>query len=402
MEVTRTFAMVALVALGLALVCFGADWPQFRGPLGSGISLETGINKDWAHRLPTELWRVPLTDEGYGGPAVADGRVFTMDHQGAEDIVRALDLATGQEIWRFAYPDADAPNYGFTRSTPTIAGGKVYTVSRLGKVHCLDAQTGVVVWSRDLVGDLGGLRPEWDYAASPVLDGQALIVCPGGPNGTVATLDRDTGETIWQGGGDDVPGYATPVVAEIQGVKQYVVFTGVSLIGLDAGSGQLLWRHPWETSYQVNAATPLVEGDRVFITSNYRRGCAMLQITPAGPQVLWENTELQAHFNSPVGFGGHIYGTTDPGDLVCLDPNTGAALWRQPGFEKGGLCLVDGVLIVLDGRGGDCVMVSATPDGYRELGRFRPLGGQSWVAPIVADGKLIVRNNQTLACFDLM
>ena len=391
-----------MLCLCVSVAALAADWPQFRGPLGIGIALDKGINKNWAQKPPSELWRVAMGDDGYAGPAVAGGKVFIIDHQGDQDVVRALDLATGQEVWSLSHPDAAKANYGFSRSTPTISEGKVYTLHRLGLIHCLDEQTGAEIWSRNIQTDFGGKKPEWDYAMSPVLDGNTLILCPGGDNAAVVALDKNTGETIWQGGGSDIPGYSTPVVAEIQGVKQYVVFTGVSLVGVAANGGQLLWRFPWQTTHDVNAAMPLVEDNFVFITSGYGHGCAMLEITPQGPQARWQNKEIQAQFSSPVAFGGHIYGVGDPGFLVCLDPRTGAAVWKQQGFEKGGLCAVDGVLLVMAGDRGDLVMVNATPNGYEELGRFQPLGGQSWTAPIVADGKLIVRNKQALACLDLM
>jgi len=218
----------------------------------------------------------------------------------------------------------------------------------------------------------------------------------------VAALNAATGETIWKGGGNDIPGYATPVKATIQGTEQYVVFAGKALIGVDASSGQGLWRYPWETKYDVNAATPIVSGDAIFITSGYGHGCAIIQINEDGPVRIWENREVMAHFNSPIYLGGVFFANSDPGHLVCLNPGNGQPIWKQQGFEKGGLVAVDGTIIAIDGRGGDVVMVEATQAGYHELGRINPLGGQSWTAPIVADGKLIVRNKEAMVCLDLM
>ena len=393
-----------MLCLSLSVVVFAADWPQFRGPQANGIAPDQGINKNWAQRPPEKLWQVALSDRGYAGPAVAGGKVYIIDHEGDQDVVRALDLATGQEIWRFNYADtaAEASNdSGFARSTPLISEGKVYTLSRLGSVHCLDAETGAKLWSRNIQTDFGGQKPTWDYSMSPIVDGNKLILCPGGSDAGVVALDKNTGDTIWAGGGSDIPGYATPVVAEILGVKQYLVFTGVSLIGVAANSGQLLWRFPWKTNYDINGATPLVAGNWILISSGYKHGCALLEITPQGPQSRWENTELQAQFSSPVAYNGYIYGVGDPGFLVCLDPATGGALWKQPGFEKGGLCAVDGVLLVMTGNSGKITMVNAVPTGYEELGQIKPLEGQSWTAPIVADGKLLVRNKAALVCLDL-
>ncbi len=335
MQIKNYMLNIALLMLCLCLplVVFAADWPHFLGPQANGIAPDQGINKTWAQRPPQKLWDVALGDDGYAGPAVAGGKVYIIAHERDQDVVRALDLTNGQEIWRFNYTDtADAASNdsGFARSTPLISEGKVYTLSRLGMAHCLDAQTGAKLWSRNIQTDFGGQKPGHDYSMSPIVDGNKLILCPGGNNATVVALDKDTGQTIWAGGGSDTAGYATPVVAEILGVKQYLVFTGVSLVGVAADSGQLLWRFPWKTKYDINVATPLVAGNRIFIASDYGHGCALVEITPQGPESQWENTELQAQFNSPVAYNGHIYGVGDPGVLVCLDPATGEALTQYP------------------------------------------------------------------------
>ncbi|MDR3710806.1 MAG: PQQ-binding-like beta-propeller repeat protein [Capsulimonadaceae bacterium] len=377
------------------------DWPAFRGPDANGISPETGINKNWAARPPKMLWTQPMTDEGYAGPSEKDGAVFIVDHLGTDDIVRSFDLTTGAEKWRYTYPDAATSNYGFTRATPSVDGHRVYIYSRLGRLICLTAATGKLVWQRDIIGEFHGRRPGWDMADSPLIDGNRVVVYGGGPDASVVVVDKTTGATIWSGGGSEMPGYSTPVLATIGGVKQYVCMLFASVEGVDWQTGRLLWSYPWKTGANVNAATPLVIGDSVFIASGYGHGCAMLDITGGAPQLRWQNTEIVAHFSSPIYAGGYIYGTGDPGFLSCLDPATGAALWKQRGFQKGGLIGIDGTIVAFNGAAGDLIMVALAPDAYKELGRFIPLGGQSWTAPIVANGKLIVRNKTTLAAFDL-
>ena len=400
MRAMRPLAIVVIATI--ATGALAADWPHWRGPDRNGIAPDTGINKNWNPNPPRELWRVSLHDNGYAGPSVADGKVFIIDHAGAQDVVRAISLADGSDVWQYRYDDLTKHNYGYSRATPVYAGGKLYTVSFLGKVHCLDAATGRLVWMRDMKREFGGKVVSWGYSMSALVDGDKVIVCPGGSGTAVVALNRATGETIWKGGGSDAPGYATPVKATIQGTDQYVVFTANSLIGVDANSGQRLWRYAWETKYDVNAATPIVSGDAIFITSGYGHGCAIIQINEDGPVRIWENREVMAHFNSPVYLGGVFYANSDPGFLVCLNPGNGQPIWKQQGFEKGGLVAVDGTIIAIDGRGGDVVMVEATQAGYHELGRINPLGGQSWPAPIVADGKLIVRNKEAMVCLDLM
>jgi len=392
-----------IALLSLSISALAADWPRFRGPKGDGISPEVGINKNWAQKKPETLWTFSMSDDGYAGPSVAGGRVFITDHQGDKDVLRALEIASGKQVWESIYPSPGGANYGFSRSTPTIDNGKVYVVCRTGVVYCFDEKDGKPIWSRDLKKDFNGKQPGWLWSMSALIDGGKVIVCPGGDNASVAALNKETGETIWAGGGSDAPGYATPVAAEIGGRKQYLVFTAGNLIGVDAADGKLLWSFRWKTDdNDVNAATPiLVAKDMVFVTSSYGRGGALVRIAGNKAQAVWENKEFQAHFNTPVLIGGHLYGITDPGDMVCLDVKTGKSVWRQKGFEKGGVVAVDRTIIALTGSGGDVMMIEAKPTGYKELGRLHPLGGQSWTAPIVADGKLIVRNKTALACIDL-
>jgi outer membrane protein assembly factor BamB len=217
----------------------------------------------------------------------------------------------------------------------------------------------------------------------------------------VAVLNKATGDTLWKGGGTFVAGHATPVIATVNGVKQYIVFAGQALTGVGAEDGKLLWSVPWQNACSVNAAMPLLIGDTVFATSNYDYGCGLYRIGGGGAQEVWTSQEMSSHFSSPILYKDHIFGTTDPGDLICMVPGDGKVLWRQSGFEKGGLTIVDDVILAFNGGGGDLVMAAASTGGYQELGRLQPLGGQSWTAPVVAQGRLLVRNHTALACLDL-
>jgi outer membrane protein assembly factor BamB len=411
---TGRLMLVLLVAGVLtATAALAADWPHFAGPTSNHLAPDTGLNKDWAQKAPPVLWKVALSDEGYAGPSVAEGKVFIIDHQGGEDVVRALDLEKGQDVWSFRYADPGGSNYGFARATPTFDDGLLYVLGRRGQLLALNAADGKEVWSRNLVKDFGGKPPQWNYAASPAVDGDRLIVLPGGNNSMVAVLNKKTGETIWSGGGTGDVGYATPVIATINDVKQYLVHTTTALTGVAAEDGKLLWQIPWKTEYGVNACMPLVEGNYVFLTSGYDMGCGVYEITANGPQQVWlkkGTAAISSQFNSPIYYQGSVYSISDPGKLVCLAPRDGSVAWQQEGFEKGGLVIVDGVIIALNGANGDLIVCSASPDGYKELGRLPTLlGGQSWVAPIVSDGRLIIRNTgagsddhpTVLACLDL-
>jgi len=394
-----------LVALALLIITIGsataADWPQFRGPNGDGISLEKGINKNWSQKPPKLLWKTQMSDDGYAGPATFKGNVYIIDHKEANDVVRGIDINTGKDVWSYVYQDTDKSNYGFTRSTPSISEDSIYVASMMGLIGCIDLKTGNGTWGGYLEKNLNGRRPQWNYAASPLIDGTKVILVPGAQDGCVVALDKTNGNLLWKGG-DDSAGYSTPVKAKIQGKVQYVVFTASGAGGYDAVAGTPLWFIRWKTQYDVNAAQPVIVGNSVFISSGYGRGCALIDVAAdMTAKIRWENKAIQAHFNSAVLVGGYIYGIGDPGNLVCLEPATGKIVWSKEGFEKGSVISVDGVLLALDGANGALALVACDPSEYNELGRFTPLGGQSWTNPIVTDGKLIVRNKTTLACFNL-
>jgi outer membrane protein assembly factor BamB len=389
------------VCFGATNLLFAADWPAFLGPAANGISPEKLANTDWRVKAPTVLWHFDLGDGGYAGPSVADGKVFVIDHQGKNDIVRALDLNTGAEVWHYTYTDTNSANYGFARSTPVIDHARIYALSRLGVINCLDEKTGTLIWTRDLMADFGGHRPGWDLAMSPLIDKEKLILSAGGADAAVVALNKTTGATIWKGGGSDVPGYATPVRATINNTPQYVFFTVNGVMGVNADSGNKLWSYPWKTGADVNATTPIVLGNSVFISSGYGHGAALLDITQNPPRSIWENKAVQSRFTCPIYADGYLYTTTESNHLMCVNPLTGEIKWQQPGFEWGGLVGIDGMLIVGDGKTGEFALVKMTPESYQEFGRITPLGGQSWTAPIIANGKLIVCNTKAIACLNL-
>jgi outer membrane protein assembly factor BamB len=394
--------MRLLLAVALAASVHAADpadWPRFGGPKGDGWSPATGLNKDWQAKAPKELWRATLGDRGYAGPAAAAGSVYIIDHEGTQDIVRALDLATGKERWRFAYPDADKDNYGFARATPAVDGGRVFTLSRLGKLHCLDAKTGGKAWAVDIQAEFKGQAPQWQYSASPIVVGNGVVVSPGGPDAAVVALDKATGKPLWRGGGSDKPGYDSPVV---QG-DRLLLMTGAHLAAIDLKSGKSPWSFPWKTSYDVNSAAPVVTDAGIFITSGYGSGCALIAIDGGKPKEVWRSKVVQSHMNTPIHHQGFIYATTDPGALVCIEAKSGAERWRTKGFGKAGLLAADGCLIVQDDKSGDLALVAIDPAAFKELGRVKPFqgGGDFWAPPILADRKLIARSKTELVCLDL-
>ncbi len=405
------FALAALSTgmLTVAVTFCTADWPQFRGIAADAKAPDVSINKDWGSRPPTELWRLPLSDRGYAGPSVAEGMLFIIDHEGSEDVVRALDVTTGAGVWEFRYPDSDQHVHGFSHATPTWHEGRLYTVSALGNVHCLDARTGRPLWERpvSLTDDLGGRRPRWSYASAAVVDGDRLVLYPGGGTSLVA-VDRATGQQIvWRSELTDEPGYGTPALASIHGRRQWVIVTNAHVAGIDAEDGTTLWTVPWETRHGNNPATPIVIGNHVYVTSGYGHGCGLIEVPQVGPAtVVWKNRVMMSHFNTPVFHAGHIFGTGDSAGLMCLDPTTGEQLWQADDTgQKGGVAYVDGTIICVFDRTGDIIMAAADPGEYRELGRIPGLladGGNCWAPPVISDGRLFVRNERVLVCIDLM
>ena len=391
--------LTVLVFPLLGLATRAEDWPQFRGPSSNGISAERGLNKDWNNRTPKVLWKFDMKDDGNAAPAVAGDRVYIVDHIGTQDIVRALDLNTGAQAWQCAYDDLTKNRYGFTVSTPLIDAGKIYILSRDGKVTCIDAAGGKQLWQRNLMAEIKAQVPAWDYAMSPVLNGDQLLFAPGGEGTGVVALDKANGKTLWQGGGGGFTSFATPLVAQIDGKKEIITLTSKTIKGVDT-EGKLLWEVPWPTSYDKKGPSPVLIGERLLISTTEGGDTGLIEVKDNVPKVVWSTKTIQCHFTTPVFYHDRVWASSDT-YLMAVEPLTGKILWKKSGFQNASLLAVNDTVIALAGTSGKLVMLDATADDYKELGAFTPLGGQSWTAPIVANGKLLVRNAKTLECLDL-
>jgi outer membrane protein assembly factor BamB len=328
---------------------------------------------------------------------------------GAEilECVVCLDAHTGNEIWRFRYPNHFDERFGpGPRSTPAIDGEFVYAVGPTGIMHCLRAGSGERIWRRDLLDDFQGRPMQYGVAFSPLVDGNYVYVAPGGPAGnSVAALDKSTGRLVWKS--LDVPAsYSSPIAATLAGSRQTLFLTNTELVSFSA-EGVALWHYPWKTEDGFNIASPIAFGNYVFISSGYGKGCALLEVT-AGPDGVprvgrvYEHNRLRPYFASPVRLGDYLYGF-DQTDLVCMNVRSGAIIWREKGlrdFRKGSLLAADGHLIIL-GESGTLSLVSATPDCYREKSTCRISQTRCWTCPALADGKLFVRDDAQIICFDL-
>jgi outer membrane protein assembly factor BamB len=397
-------SQLLLLTLAVHTAALAADWPRWRGPEASGVSAETVVA--WPAGGPKKLWQAEV-GTGFSAITVSAGRLFTMGFGKAQDHVSCLDTRTGDLLWKFSQPGSLMPNLyeGGPNATPTVDGGKVFTFTRRGMVHALEAATGKVLWSKDVAKVLGARMPEWGFSGSPLVEGGVLVLNCGSAG---VGLDKSTGAILWHSsstGAGALAGYATPVPFNSQGRRLVAIFAARELVAVDPQSGVVAWRHPWKTDYDVNAADPVVVGDRVLISSGYGRGAAVLQVGSAGPRAVWENKNLRAHFMPPVAVGGFVFGadgnTIASASLRCLDLTTGDIKWSSSGIGVGGLIAAGDKLIVLTSRG-ELLLVPASSSEFKPLARAQILGGKCWTNPTLSHGRLYARNaTGTLVCVEL-
>jgi outer membrane protein assembly factor BamB len=392
----RQIRFSSLIALILAQ-SHGADWPQWRGPDCNGISKETGWKTQWPAEGPKQLWKAKV-GTGFSSFAIAGGRVYTMGNTDDTDTVFCFKEDTGEVLWKHSYPQKlEAKNYeGGPNATPTVAGDKVYTISKNADIFCLDAAKGSVVWSKKLAEELGTKKPTWAYASSVLVEGNLLLVNVGGAG---TALNQKDGQVVWSNG-KDVANYSTPVPFNAGGQRAAALFTKDHIAAVLVADGKELWRYPWKTSYDVNAADPVIAGNEVFISSGYNHGAALLRVTDNKPEKVWENKNMRNHFNSSVLWKEHLYGVNED-DLGCVVWKTGETKWSDSKFGKGSLILADGKIIGL-GEKGELLIAEATPDAFKPLARAQVLGGKCWTAPALANGRIYCRNAAgDVVCLDV-
>jgi outer membrane protein assembly factor BamB len=379
-------AILALAALG-AISANGTDWPRWRGPALNGISSEKGWQANWPAEGPKQLWRTSV-GTGFASFSVSDGRVYTMGNSNNTDTTFCFDARTGKIIWRHSYPcPLDPKNFeGGPCATPTIADGRVYTHSRKGDTYCLDATRGTVIWSKNLNKELGLAIPTWGSATSVLIEGKLAVLNMGSAG---VALDRDSGKVVWVSD-KTVGSYATPVPVAIGGDQFVAIATRQSLALVKLADGKEVWSYPWKTSYDINAADPIVSGDKIFISSGYNHGGALLKVTAQGAEKIWENKNMRNHFNSCVLLDGYLYGPDD-GGLRCLDFDTGDLKWTYREFGKGSLMAADGKLVALSEKG-ELIIAQASPAAFEPISRAKVLSGKCWTTPILSNGRIYCRN----------
>ncbi len=389
----------------------GGDWPRFRGPGLDGRSSETGLATEWPDSGPATLWQATVGG-GFSGITAAGGRVFTLYSRGGRELAAAFDAATGEALWSADLDRERKDRFGDgPRSTPPVDDGVLYAVSALGQLHALRADDGERLWSHDLTAEFGARVPEFGVSASPIVEGDLLLASVGGKRGhAIMAFDKTTGDVAWSAE-SDLPGYASPVAFTAGGARQAVFFTGRGLIAVDPSTGTTLWKQPWKTAYDINAASPLfIAPDKLFVSSGHDTGAALLRIVPragaagddaarVGAELLWKTREMRNHFSSSVYSDGYIYGF-DNKNFKCIDAKTGKDRWRKGSLGHGSLLYADGHLVVLseDGR---LVLVEATPEAYRQKASHQVAEAKHWTVPTLYQGRLYVRNERDLFCLDL-
>jgi outer membrane protein assembly factor BamB len=399
------FRLPALIPalLLVSSIALAADWPYYWGPERNGTSKETGWKDQFPDGGPKQLWKLNV-GVGASTVTVRGDKVFTMGNVMDEDRVLCLDAATGKEVWKCAYPcPLDKRSFeGGTVCTPTLDGDRVFTVSHQGQILSIDAAKGTKVWEKKIIEDLGGKRPQWGFAGSPLVEGNLLIIDAGGKGASTVALAKATGEVKWKAG-DDQAGYSSPVAAKIDGRRTIVIFKGRVLVGLDPKNGNEFWRYPWKTEYDVNAAMPLIIGNRIFISSGYNHGCALLEVR-GGIKKIWENRNMRNHANSCALLDGCVYGfdgQMGSGKLTCLKLDDGTAAWKESGMGTGAVTIAGGKLIAL-GESGQLAIAPATPKGFQPTYKGQGMEGHCWVAPVLCGGRLFLRNNLgDLACYSM-
>jgi len=397
------FAVMAAVLAG-PLLASDMSWPQFRGPRGDGVSLERSFLKDWPSEGPATAWRIAL-GEGFSGVSAVGDRLYTMYAKGTDEFVICLDAADGKEIWKQRVGEKWVDRFGHgPRATPVVADGAVYALGGNGNLAAFSAADGTPRWSHDLQKEYAATPPRWGVSTAPIVeDGNVLVNVGGGKGAQIVAFKAADGVEAWRSHSGRA-GYAAPISILVGDIRQVLFFTAKELVALRPANGSVLWSLPWETSYDVNAASPVfIAPDRVFLSSGYDVGAVMLRLKVSDGNVaveeLWRSREMKNQFSSSVHRDGLIYGFDDK-TLKCIDVNSGEMKWGKRGFGHGSLFWADGHLVVLGDRG-QLALAAATAEAYRERAAFQVFDTKTWTVPTLVSGRLYIRDEKELIALDV-
>jgi len=406
--------IIPLISLLSCVIAPAADWPQWRGPNRDGKSAETGLLAAWPAGGPHRVWTAEGLGTGYSSFAVVGGRLFTQGEQGNQGFVLAIDVNTGKQLWKTPAGGARGDERGGgPRGTPTVDGNRVYALGVDGTLLCLDRDTGKRIWGFNVWERFKGTVPEWGISESPLVDGDRVIVAPGGPGAAVVALNKTTGDLLWKSQSDPAA-FSSAVPFEAGEVRGLAIVTAQAAIGLNIKNGELLWRYPKIINRVANVATPVVQNGYVFVSTDYGTGGALLKLAAEGGSVkaseVYFTREMRNHYTTTVLVGDYLYGFSSA-ILTAMHFTTGKVAWRDRSVGKGNCIYAEQRLYCMN-ESGVAGLIEATPAAYREISRFeiprgggRPAGPKgvspTWSVPVIADGKLYLRDQDRLYCHDI-
>jgi outer membrane protein assembly factor BamB len=402
-----------------SLAALAADWPQWRGPERTGMSSETGLLQQWPAEGPKLLWQVNDIGDGYATPSVVGDRVYVISSRAMDnEFVQALSVKDGRVLWSTRLGNVGNPKqeppYPMARSTPTVDGDLVYALSSDGDLVCLEAASGKVRWKKSFRNDFGGIAGRWAYAESPLVDGNVLVAAPGGKEATLVALNKNSGDVLWKSAvpGGDPAAYSSAIVTEAAGRKQYIHFLDKGVVGVDAKTGEFLWRYEKTSTGPANIPTPVAHKGYIYSANARRFGGGLVQLHSTGGGITAEEVYFERDVPNTLGgqvlLGDVLYGTNREG-VVAAEFLTGKILWQAQSGGPGSVLYADGRFYVHN-EDGDMLLVEATPEAYREKGRFKPPSQpqhprgereMAWAHPVVANGRLYIRDLGTLWCYDV-
>ncbi|MDB6150955.1 MAG: alcohol dehydrogenase [Chthoniobacter sp.] len=394
---SRTLISILTVLASLTVFSRADDWPQWRGPNRDGVSQEQGWIDQFPNSGPPIAWKATV-GLGFSSVVVGKGKAYTAGHANGSDTVFCFDALSGKELWKHSYPSELGDKFfeGGTTGSPTLAGDRLFWLSRWGDLYCYNANSGEIIWSRQIVKETQARVPSWGFSGAPTLYKNLLILNVGDAG---MALEAATGKDVWKSGDGDA-GYNTPLPVT-RGEKVELWFAnGEAYFSVEPETGKEKWRFKWLTQYGVNAADPIPYEDKAFVSSGYGKGAALFKIpatSDAEPEVIWKNRVLRTQLNGAVLVGKHLYGvdgdTTGRAELKCLEIETGKEAWAEPGFGTGGIIVADGKIIAL-AASGELMIAPVSPEGFKPTARAQVLGGKCWTAPVLANGLAYCRNSR--------
>jgi len=384
------------------------DWPQYLGPSRNGIYSGPALADNWGANGPKVVWRKQV-GQGFAGPAVVGNRVILFHRVGNEEVLESLDAATGNSTWRYAYPTRYRDDFGFDegpRAVPVVADGVIYTFGAEGQLHAVDLAKGTRLWSEDTMKRFGVPKGYFGAAGSPLVEGGRVIANVGGDKAGIVAFEAKTGKVLWTATDDDAS-YSSGVAATIGGHRLGVFLTRDSLVGLDPASGMVQFQRRWRAriAASVNAATPIVVGDQIFVSAQYGPGAGVLRVNGSQLTDVWTSDDvLSNHYATSVFYNGYLYGFHGRQEFGpsfrAVEFQTGTVKWSQEQFRAGSVLLA-GDRLVITREGGELILASASPQAFKPIARAQILQGVVRPYPALADGLLYIRNENTLVCLDL-